>query len=250
MQTTDSFTLFHLTRKDGTAVFVHPFVRRGSTDQITHDTTLTGSYGREPRVESLTLLRNELYRRIENDVRDWINERRFIPRFLIASAAFMVVFLFLSLVVHDPIPVLDESLFGLGAGIVVFVAVGRRFEQSGVAGQRRVMMRTRVDAVIFSEDPFVVSLENLLQRCEDTDYQSAIVSEDMILMAQKIHRLDPAKTAQILEYLRTLISIPPYKGVERALRRGQKPRRYVAQIETGVIIPALVSLYYVLAKNA
>lgn len=250
MQTTDSLTMFHLSRKDGTPVFLHPFVRRGSTEQISQDTALAGSYGREPRVESLTLLRNELYRRIENDVRDWINERRFIPRFLLSAAAFLISFLFLTIVIRDPLPIVDETVVAIVAAVVVFVAVGRRFEQSKVAGQRRVMMRSRVDGVVFSEDEFVTRLEELLHRCEEIDYKNAVESQELQQTAREIRELDPSKTGQVVSYLRELISVPPYRGLERTLRRGKEPRRYEAQIRTGVILPALVSFYYLLAKSS
>jgi hypothetical protein len=59
-------------------------------------------------------------------VRAWINERRFIPRFLIASAVFLVVYLFMSLVIIDPIPVVDEVLIAGGVAIFSFVIAGRR----------------------------------------------------------------------------------------------------------------------------
>jgi len=249
MQTTDSLTMFHLSRKDGTPVFLHPFVRRGSTAHITQDTALSGSYGREPRVESLTLLRNELYRRIENDVRDWINERRFIPRFLIAAGAFLVTFLFLTIVIRDPLPVVDETVAAIVVAVVVFGAIGRRFEQSKVAGQRRVMMRSRVDGVVFSEDAFVLQIEELLHRCEEMEYRDAVESEELNDLARRIRNTDPAKTGQVVSYLRQLISVPPYRGLEKTLRRNKEPRRFEAQIRTGVILPALVALYYLLADS-
>lgn len=230
-------------------MFLHPFVRRGSTEQISQNTGLTGSYGREPRVESLTLLRNELYRRIENDVRDWINERRFIPRFLLSAATFLITFLFLTIVIRDPLPVVDETVAAIVLSGVVFIAVGRRFEQSKVAGRRRVMMRSRVDGVVFSEDDFVRRLEELLHRCEEMEYREALESEELQTLAREIRNLDSSKTGQVVAYLRQLISMPPYRGLERVLRRGNRPHRYDAQIRTGVIVPALVSFYYLLAGS-
>ncbi len=249
MQSTDTITLFHLARRDGTPIFLHPFVRRGSTDLVRQETALSGSYGREPRVESLTLLRNELYRRIENDVRDWINEQRFIPRFLIAAGAFMLTFLFMAIVIRDPIPVIDETLISLGVGIVVFILVGRRFEQSKVAGQKRVMIRSRVDSVVFSEDSYVVAVEELLHRLEETDHASAVASTELAELAREIRAKDPAKTARIIEYLRALIHAAPYRGLERSLRKGRGTGRFDGKIETGMVVPALVTMHSLLAKS-
>lgn len=164
--------LYHLTRRDGTPLFVHPFVAPGSTLEIDSSTELHGKYGSEPRVESLTLLRNELYRRIDADVRTWIGEQRFIPRFLISAAAFLISFLFMSLVIRDPIPIVDELLISLAIATVVFIAVGKRFVQSEPAGKRRIMLRSKVDGIVFTESPFVREVETILHRMEGHDMTS------------------------------------------------------------------------------
>ena len=166
MQSAGAITIYHLSRRDGTALFLHPMMKPGSMLDLSSEVELVGKYGNEPRVESVTMLRNELYRRIEDDVRDWINERRFIPRFLIAAGVFLVIYLFLAVVIRDPLPVLDETLIGLAVAALAFVVTGRRFEQSKAASQRRVQLRSKVDGVVFSEDPFVVEVEALLQQLE------------------------------------------------------------------------------------
>lgn len=240
--------IIHLSRRDGTPLFLHPFLRRGSTLEVSPNATIAGYYGEEPRVESLTILRNELYRRIDEDVRDWINEERFIPRFLIASAAFLIVFLFLALVVHTPIPLIDELLGAGAAGVVVFLFVGRRFESSRAAGNRRVALRSRVDSAVFSEEEFVRQLESILRRLEQQEDVFAPVpaTEE----ARDLWHTHRERTAQVVAYLRDLLHTPHYRKLTKELKRGAFSSKMEQAVETADVIPALVLLLRELTASA
>ena len=81
--------LFHILRKDGTSLFLNPF---GGPDKFVNGlerNEVEGRYGMEPRVEALTMFRNELYRQIEIGVKNWLSDARFVPKFLISAAIFV-----------------------------------------------------------------------------------------------------------------------------------------------------------------
>jgi len=241
-----ALTIYHLRRTDGTSFFLHPFRKPGSTLEIDRSTELVGRYGVEPRVESLTQLRNDLYRRIEDDVRGWINERRFIPRFLAASAVFLVVYLFLSLVIRDPLPVIDEVLIALGVSVFGFIVVGRRFEQSRTAGDRRITLRAKIDGVVFSQSPFVMRLERLFQRLEEVEPGGVSDAEDIRSEADAIRNEFPDDTARIIADLRSLIALPPYRRLDAQLKKGRLVGKTAAEVEHGTLVPAAVLLLRVL----
>jgi hypothetical protein len=248
MQMTGAITIYHFSRRDGTALFIHPLEKPGTMLDITEDIELQGRYGQEPRVESVTMLRNELYRRIETDVRDWINERRFIPRFLIASTIFLIVYLFLAVVIRDPVPIVDELLIAAGTGIAGFFVVGRRFEQSRIASRRRVTLRAKVDGVVFSESPFVRDAEDLLHVLEalapeDREYPPEATDRAAHLWAQF-----PAETSEVLAHLRQMVNVAPYRNLAREMRKGSLGRKTVPQVEQGLLVPAAVHLLYVLQE--
>lgn len=249
MQPQRGITIYHVSKRDGAPLFLHPFTKRGSTMEVTASVELTGQYGEEPRVESITMLRNELYRRVEEDVRDWINERRFIPRFLIAAAAFLVVYLFLAAVVRDPLPVLDETIAALIVAIVVFVVIGRRFEQSKGASQRRVMLRSKIDGVVFSETRFVRRLEALLHSIEERNPVEAVTA-DPPQEARSLWTEHRDDTATVLEYLRALVATSDYRRLDRAIKRGEIPRSLIDRAERGEISPAAVVLLHILRQSA
>ncbi|HKK48869.1 MAG TPA: hypothetical protein VJ932_07205 [Alkalispirochaeta sp.] len=250
MQTLGTITIYHLSRRDGTALFVHPLTKPGSMLQQAEHTDLTGRYGREPRVESITMLRNELYRRIDHDVRDWSNERRFIPRFLIAAGLFLVAYLFMALVIRDPLPIVDEILIGLGVGVFGFIIAGRRFEQSGAASRRRVALRAKVDSVIFSEDPFVHEVESILHIVENLPETAGEFSPELTDQAAALRRAYPAQTVELQEHLRHMIATSPYKSLAKQLRAGSIRPSMREKIDHGTVVPAAVHVFSLLQQSA
>ncbi|SIP97967.1 hypothetical protein SAMN05920897_10273 [Alkalispirochaeta americana] len=241
-------TLYHISLCDGTALFLHPFMKRGALLQVTSATPVEGLFGAEPRVEALTLLRNELYRKIEEDVRDWINEKRFIPRFLIASGAFLVVFFFLALVVHTPIPLVDELLGSTAAGVITFLAVGRQFERSRSASRRRLSLRAKIDGVVFQEDPFVQRLELVVRRLERSEptLDSVIGGEDTRLLWEE----HPDHAARVVELLRLQITQKPYRILSKAMKQGNLPGNLAQAVEEGLLHPVVVLLYHEMRRTA
>jgi len=158
--------IFHIFRQDGSSLLLHPFGRPDKIVRQLESGALEGRYGREPRVEALTLLRNEMYRRVEQGVKTWMSDVRFIPKFLLAALAFVVTYFFMSYVVRDPLPVIDEVALGLGAAVAVFLLLGRRDMASKVAMKKRVDLRVIVDRVVFRESDFVKLVEAALHRNE------------------------------------------------------------------------------------
>ena len=215
--------VFHVYRKDGVSLFLHPFRKIERVHALLTKRPVAGHYGREPRVESLTLFKNELYRIIEQEVKAWVADARFIPRFLMSSAVFLVAFLFLSIVVRDPIPVLDELAISLPLAIVVYILLGRKDMQSDAALKRRIELRTRVDQIVFTESPFVQAIEELLIECEDETVESAV---DRFVESERAVGFagHEAELEQMTDYLDSMLSGNEYKQTRKRLRRAQRDR--------------------------
>lgn len=177
---------------------------------------LVGLYGREPRVEAITQFRNELYRLIEEEVRDWIGESRFIPRFLISAGVFLLVYVGLSLAVRDPLPVVDEIALSLAAAIGAFFLRRRRDMRSDRALSKRMKLRNKVDGIVFSESEFVKRLEDLLH-AEESASAEAIVDR---LSENGEAALDPSyqsEASEFLTYLKAKFASSEYRKREKRL---------------------------------
>jgi hypothetical protein len=213
--------IFHLYRKDGTAVFLHPFRKTDKLYALLERSEIIGHYGNEPRVESLTLFRNELYRLVEQEVRAWVADVRFIPRFLLSSGAFLLVYLFLSVVVRDPLPVLDEIAISLGVAIVAYILLGRKDMQSEGALRRRITLRTKVDAIVFTENAFVKRIENELIAREGQKPERLI--EELVRPGSGLVVEGHEREAeQMVGYLEEMFRANEFKQTEKRLKRLQR----------------------------
>ncbi|MDD3942558.1 MAG: hypothetical protein PHR90_08810 [Sphaerochaetaceae bacterium] len=92
-----------------------------------------------------------LYSQIDRGVDRWIQDKRYVPRLLIAAAIFLVVYFFFSLAVRDPLPMVDELVFALAGAIGASVALAKRDKKSDLAMKRRLELKqnaSRADFVI------------------------------------------------------------------------------------------------------
>lgn len=212
--------MYHLTRANGDPLLIHPFRRQGSTFSLLSAPEIRGFYGREPRVESLTMLRNNMYRRIEEDVRDWIAEKRFMPRFLSGAAVFLVTYLVLSLVVRDPIPMVDELLVATGASLGTYFVLGRRDMRSEEASKRRIALRNKVDGVVFTGSDFVQELETTLQRYEGIPRKELLESLNTA-KAEPIWAEHGEEATRFLDTVTSFLDSKRIKQLERRLQKGK-----------------------------
>lgn len=222
----DTIHIFHLYRKDGSAVFLHPFRKSDKLFQVLEKTEISGHYGTEPRVESLTLFRNELYRLVETAVRRWMSDARFIPRFILSAAMFLVSYLFLSFVVRDPLPILDEAAISLAVGIVGYLLLGRRDLKSDAALKKRIALRSRVDTIVFTESEFVRRLETALignEAEKPEELLNQVIAGNAALLAEG----HVPEAEQIVRYLDAMFESSEFKRTQKRLRRlqGSVPER-------------------------
>jgi hypothetical protein len=169
--------IFHVRRADGRSLILHPFrVPRRIPGQL-EESGIVGRYGAEPRVEALTSFRNELYANVDAAVSAWRADARFIPRFLLSTAVFLVSYFVFSFLVRDPIPIVDELIISSGASVLLYLFLKRRDPTSDPAARKRAALTAIVDAIRFTESPFVLKVEGILHGHE---------GEDLTGLAEKI----------------------------------------------------------------
>lgn len=250
----ESVHIFHLYRKDGTAVFLHPFRKTDRLFSVLENGEIRGHYGNEPRVESLTLFRNELYRLVEQEVKAWVADARFIPRFVLSAGAFLLIYLFLSFVVRDPLPVLDEVAIALGASILAYILLGRRDIKSDAALKRRIALRTKVDGIVFTENEFVKRIEDELI-ARDGRKQAQLVEELISPEHAVMVEGHEQEAEQMLGYLDEMLGSSEFKQTEKRLKRLQRgdgrgnPEHMRRWLESRKVDVPLLSLYLDLKRK-
>ena len=218
MEEKNTNTIFHLYRKDGSSLFLHPFGNEEKFIEVLEKSDFQGKYGKEPRVESLTMFKNDVYRLIEETVKSWVSEIRFIPKFLISAGIFLVAYLFFSLVIRDPLPMIDEILIGFGAAIFTYVMMGRRDQRSNLSLKKRMELRTRVDRIVFNESSFVKKIEEILHKNESGNTEKIIE----YMMSPGKHEFSPEDekdALQLIKYLKKRFNSRDFKKQERIVDR-------------------------------
>jgi hypothetical protein len=218
--------IFHIRRKDGSSLFLHPLSAPAKVVETLEKGPLEGRYGREPPVEALSSFRDELYRQVEAGVRHWLNDLRFIPKFLIASGVFVVTYVFFSAVVRDPIPVIDEAVLGLAAAVISFVLMGRRDLASRRGTKKRLDLRMVVDRIAFRESDFVKNVERALHSVE-AESAEQVVRRIVQPVQQELESVLPAseraasmtEAAQFVRLLEQRFNFRKLQREERAIRR-------------------------------
>ena len=250
----DTIHIFHVFRKDGTAVFLHPFKKADKLYGMLERNTVEGHYGNEPRVEALTLFRNELYRLVEQEVKAWVADAKFIPRFLISAGVFLVAYVFMAAVVRIPIPVVDELAIALGSSILTYILIGRKDMQSEAALKRRIALRTKVDAIVFTESAFVKNVEDQLIAKEGMKPDALV---DEILSSESALQFEASEdeSEQMVEYINRMFVSSDFKQTEKRIKRlvddsdGTKRetmRRWLVQRKLDL---PLMSLYFDLKRK-
>lgn len=134
-------------------VLLHPF-----SLGLVQEASSIAVVGRCPtgyRAQGADELRKELYRAAERGLRQRFNDRTFIARVAASTAAFVIVYLFCALVIRDPIPLLDELLFGAVAAAAVYIGMERRALASPRFTDALMDVRRTIDGLFFTESRVV-----------------------------------------------------------------------------------------------
>lgn len=223
METKKNITIFHIHRKDGSSLFLHPFSETDFLLNIDEDCDIVGLYGNEPRVESLTMFRNDLYRLIESAVKSWIRDIKFIPHFILSAAAFLFIYLFASFVIRDPVPLIDELALSLGGGIAVFFVMAKRDQSSEKSSKKRLSLRLAMDKIVFEEDEFIKEVEEILHFNESTD-KIDLINSLAASDENSFKNSNPESVKQLIIYLDKYFSGKIYRKKTENLNNQEKDK--------------------------
>ncbi len=218
MQNTDTITIYHIYRKNGSSLFLHPLKKKSSVLKKLETHQLEGLYGHEPRIESITLFRNELYRIIEKEVHAWVADARFIPRFLLSAGAFIISYFFLSFVIRDPLPILDEIAISLGISITAYILLGKRDQRSDLALKKRISLRNRVDTIVFNQKDLLHEIEDILHGYEELA-RTKLCEELFHLEPLELEHTDKENLARLVSYLESYFSSGDYEKKRKKIER-------------------------------
>ncbi|NLZ77715.1 MAG: hypothetical protein GX911_07090 [Spirochaetales bacterium] len=125
-------------RYNGPVLTLTPFLREGHDLLGDQAVMYTGGMLNAQQKDQATFA---LFSQIDFAVDRWIQDKRYVPRLLFSALAFMLSYLFFSLVVRDPLPMIDELLISGALAIFVWVSLARRDTRSILAQENRQRLK-------------------------------------------------------------------------------------------------------------
>lgn len=169
MQTPKAFWIYIVRRFSGELLILHPFRRESPIFRDPEGTILEGRYASEPGPGEAELIRTVLHEELEKGLRKDTLDRGFYLRLVISAGVFLVLYLFLSIVIRDPVPLVDELLVGGLGAFAAWFALERRALSSEDLALRSAYLRRTLDAAIFRPSLAAKYLEEFLQDVETLD---------------------------------------------------------------------------------
>jgi hypothetical protein len=155
--------IYHIIDSRNLPIIVQPFGEQRTLSGLPDAERIEGRYGSDPEVEAMAMIRNLLYNQIDREVKEWLAEKRFLPRFALAVAVFFLSFFFTAFVIRDVIPLLDEMLLSTAAAVTAYIIVERKGQISKPALEKKILLKKRVDRINFTASDMLLIFERLFR---------------------------------------------------------------------------------------
>ena len=148
-------------------LILHPFDGKEVYGNAVQVPELTGRYATGPVPPSIDSIREHLHLAMEKGARRFFLDRGYYPRLALSAGTFIIVYLFLSIVVRDPIPLLDELLLGSLSAAAVYLSGERRALSSRAHLDSVLTLRRELDSMYFTESRVVDLFESWMEEVID-----------------------------------------------------------------------------------
>ena len=177
---------------------------------------VSGEFGTYPDMERINQIKGELYILGEEGSRVILGEKTFYVRFGLSVLIFLGLFYFLTYLVHDPIPLVDETAISLAGAILFSLWYRRKAERGNRMVQMKINVKGSIDRIEFTESRLLKEIEVYLETLEERPLEKILENWDR----------EPLKlSAEDPKGMRTVI----LKGIESRLGRNNlaRFRRYI-----------------------
>ncbi len=125
------------------------------------DCSLLGRYGTGDMPLNTEALRGELNKAMEAGAREYYGAKGYYIRIVLSALIFISIYLFTSIVIRDPIPLLDELLLSAIAALLYYFWSERRALHSNAHTDAVLALRKALDLSFFKESRVVDIFESL-----------------------------------------------------------------------------------------
>ena len=141
----------------------NPPVKAAFVDFL-EDGDVKGYYGSSPSAEDMQGFQANWKVRIDLAVRAWINDSKFILHFILATGIFLLSFYFLSYVIRDPLPLVDEIVLSSVLALLGWYRLVNQDVQSEKALLKKQELNQSLNRIPFESADFLKQVELYLEK--------------------------------------------------------------------------------------
>ena len=103
-----------------------------------------------------------------------IQDRHYPKRFIVSSIVFLFLYLFCSLTVHDPIPIIDEIAIGLVGAFITWHILSSHDIEAKDTKEKKNLLHESVMKAEFSYSSFMSDIEEYYQKIEEIGFKELL----------------------------------------------------------------------------
>ncbi len=144
--------------------FIADFPQKSQLIEFLEDENFKGYYGSSPGAEDMKEFQSLGKVKIEMALRAWYNDSRFLIHFILTTGIFLLSFYFLSYIIRDPLPLVDEIVLSLVLALLGWYRLNNQDLQSEKVLLKKQGLIQALDRIPFEKSPFLVQVELYLEK--------------------------------------------------------------------------------------
>ncbi len=125
---------------------------------------IIGCYGEEPDARTIGLLSDRIESLVERIVYRLMKQKHFLGHFAISSASFLAAYLIFSVLLRDPLPLIDEALLSLVVSFSIFRALRATLRRSPKTRQHKNELAELAGTIVFTPNRLIADAEKLMNK--------------------------------------------------------------------------------------
>lgn len=144
--------------------FISDLPEKSDLIEFFENEAIKGLYGTSPDTEDLQSFQSEWKVKVDLAVRSWFNDSKFLLHFTLATCIFLLSFYFLSYVIRDPLPLVDEIVLSLILGILGWYRLSNQEVHSEKALVKKQELIQSLNSISFESGDFLKQVELYLEK--------------------------------------------------------------------------------------
>lgn len=241
--------IYYIRRDDKPLLFVNLDNLKkgeGSVDKFVYK--LSSSISREEE----RIARDAVLSSIERDLSLYIQDKSYIKRLLLTALLFIISYFFLSFVVRDPIPMIDELIISSVVALFVWMMAKKHDYESVLVGSDRENYRRALEEAEFEYTSEVQNVEEYIAMLKGLDLKALsvlIASNDLPALDELSDELVSAIEYSVL-HSNKLIARYSREILTSAKNPLSISKSIIKDSATGNLDPILLALYIKISQNA